>query len=211
MKRNRDYNEESVRNEFNEESRGGGNIVDGEMSGSERTSQPDQNEGASEEGDNRGEDPDGDCEKQCGYDEQIAELNDKYLRLAAEFDNYRRRTLRERQELILTAGEEIIVGILPILDDLDRAIAMLKESAKENRTAIEGTELIRGKLFSFLTSKGVKVIEPVGKALDTDLHEAIAQIPAASKSMRGKIVDVVQQGYTLNGKVIRYAKVVVGQ
>ena len=211
MKRNRDYNEESVHNEFNEEGKESGNVVDREMSGPERVSQPDQKEGNSEEGCNRSEDRDSALEAQYGYDEQIAELNDKYLRLAAEFDNYRRRTLRERQELILTAGEEIIVGILPIVDDLDRAIAMLKESAKENRTAIEGTELIRSKLFSFLTSKGVKIVESIGKALDTDLHEAVAQIPAASKSMRGKIVDIVQQGYTLNGKVIRYAKVVVGQ
>ena len=141
----------------------------------------------------------------------VAELNDKYLRLAAEFDNYRRRTLKERQELILTAGEDIISGILPVIDDMDRAVAMLKEGGEENQIAIEGTELIRNKLASYLTSKGVKAIEAIGKPLDTDLHEAIAQVPAPSKSMRGKIMDVVQQGYTLNGKVIRYAKVVVGQ
>ena len=146
-----------------------------------------------------------------GYKTLIVELNDKYLRLAAEFDNYRRRTLRERQELILTAGEDIISGILPVIDDMDRAIIVLKESGEENRIAIEGTELIRNKLFSYLASKGMKVIEAIGKPLDTDLHEAVAQVPAPGKSMRGKIIDIVQQGYTLNGKVIRYAKVVVGQ
>jgi len=206
MKRNRDYSEENVRNESSgiDKEESGDNIAYDKISDSEDIEANQTDRCAEGEKDSN--------ESQNGrHEEQIAELNDKYLRLAAEFDNYRRRTLRERQELILTAGEEIIVGILPIVDDLDRAIAMLKESAKENRTAIEGTELIRSKLFSFLTSKGVKIVESIGKALDTDLHEAVAQIPAASKSMRGKIVDIVQQGYTLNGKVIRYAKVVVGQ
>ena len=206
MKRNRDYSEENVRNESSgiDKEESGDNIAYDKISDSEDI-EANQTDRCAE-----GE-KDSNESQNSGYEERIAELNDKYLRLAAEFDNYRRRTLRERQELILTAGEEIIVGILPIVDDLDRAIAMLKESAKENRTAIEGTELIRSKLFSFLTSKGVKIVESIGKALDTDLHEAVAQIPAASKSMRGKIVDIVQQGYTLNGKVIRYAKVVVGQ
>ena len=196
MKRDRDYAEEGVRNEFDG--------IDDKETVSEEI-------GANLAEEYIGENDDLVENKDNGYEEQVAELNDKYLRLAAEFDNYRRRTLRERQELILTAGEDIIIGILPVVDDLDRAIAMLKESAKENRTAIEGTELIRSKLFSFLTSKGLKAVEAIGKVLDTDLHEAVAQIPAASKSARGKVVDVVQQGYTLNGKVIRYAKVVIGQ
>lgn len=143
-------------------------------------------------------------------DEQIATLNDKYIRLAAEFDNYRRRTLKEKQELIFTAGEEIIKGILPVLDDFERAIEMLNQ-AGDSGTALEGTELIYNKLNSFLASKGVKRIEAKGADLDTDFHEAVAQYPAPSKELKNKIVDVVQQGYTLNGKVIRFSKVVVGQ
>jgi len=206
MKRNRGYSEENIQNESNGINKETGNddIAGGKIF-SEEKDRTDSTEGCAEE--TKGSEEN----QSIGYEGQIAELNDKYLRLAAEFDNYRRRTLRERQELILTAGEDMIVGILPVVDDLDRAVAMLKESAEENRTAIEGTELIRSKLSSFLTSKGVKIIDAIGKALDTDLHEAVAQIPASGKSMRGKVVDVVQQGYTLNGKVIRYAKVVVGQ
>ncbi len=143
-------------------------------------------------------------------DEQIAALNDKYIRLAAEFDNYRRRTLKERTELIVTAGEEIITGILPVIDDFERAIEMLSKTTG-NETALEGTELIYNKLKTYLSSKGLKVIEAKGSQLDTDFHEAVAQIPAPAEELKNKIIDVVQQGYTLNGKVIRFAKVVVGQ
>ena len=139
------------------------------------------------------------------------QLNDKYLRLAAEFDNFRRRTLKERQELIVTAGEEIIKGILPVLDDFERALDMLSKAEGDNSTAIEGTELIFNKLSAFLTSKGLKKIEAVGYDLNTDFHEAIAQIPAEEEFKKGKIVEVVQNGYSLNGKIIRFAKVVIGQ
>lgn len=149
--------------------------------------------------------------KEDKHKEEIDALNDKYLRLAADFDNYRRRTLKERQELILTAGEDLIIGILPVLDDFERAYEMLHKASGDNSTAIEGTELIYNKLFSFLTSKGLKVIEAVGSELNTDFHEAIAQIPADDPAKKNKIVEVLQKGYTLNGKVIRFAKVVVGQ
>lgn len=151
-----------------------------------------------------------DATSELNKEEQIATLNDKYIRLAAEFDNYRRRTLKERQELIFTAGEDIITGILPVLDDFERAMDLLSKT-DGNQTALEGTGLIYNKLQSYLTSKGLKVINAKGAELDTDFHEAIAQIPAPSKELKNKIVDVVQQGYMLNGKVIRFAKVVVGQ
>ncbi len=145
------------------------------------------------------------------FKNEISALNDKYLRLAAEFDNYRRRTLKERQELILTAGEEIITGILPILDDFERANEMLQKTEGGNLSIIEGIELIYSKLFSYLTSKGLKIIEAVGKELDTDFHEAVALVQADESKKKNIIVDVVQNGYTLNGKVIRFAKVVVAQ
>ncbi|MDD2584668.1 MAG: nucleotide exchange factor GrpE [Bacteroidales bacterium] len=143
--------------------------------------------------------------------EEVSMANDKYLRLAAEFDNYRKRTLKEKQDLILFAGEEVIKGILPVLDDFERALEMLEKAEGDNSTAIEGTELIYSKLKTFLTSKGVKEIEAVGCDLDTDFHEAVAQIPVKEKKKKNKIVEVVQRGYTLNEKVIRFSKVVIGQ
>lgn len=150
------------------------------------------------------------ADEQKNAEDQIAELNDRYLRLAAEFDNYRRRSAKERLELVMTAGEDTIIGILPILDDMERALDVLRKADGDHLAAIEGTELIYKKLYAYLESKGLKVIESMGKELNTDMHEAIAQMPAAETAHKNKIIDVLQQGYTLNGKVIRFAKVVVG-
>lgn len=152
-----------------------------------------------------------DLDVQQKMNEEISMLNDKYLRLAAEFDNYRKRTLKEKQDLISFAGEEIIKGILPIMDDMERAIEMLSKAEKEDNSALEGTQLIYNKLKTYLLSKGVKEIDSIGNDLDTDFHEAIAQMPVNEDSMKNKIIDVVQKGYTMNGKVIRFAKVVMGQ
>lgn len=143
------------------------------------------------------------------YKDKAAEANDKYVRMAAEFDNFRRRSARERLELINTASEDVIKGILPVLDDFERAVKVLRES-ESSAAAIEGTELIYNKLFSFLKSRGLSVIEAMGKELDTEFHEAVAQFPTDDKEKKNKIIDIVQQGYMLNGKVVRYAKVVVG-
>ena len=143
------------------------------------------------------------------FKDKAAEANDKYVRMAAEFDNFRRRSARERLELINTASEDVIKGILPVLDDFERAVKVLRES-ESSAAAIEGTELIYNKLFSFLKSRGLSVIEAMGKELDTEFHEAVAQFPTDDKEKKNKIIDIVQQGYMLNGKVVRYAKVVVG-
>lgn len=140
---------------------------------------------------------------------RLAEVNDKYIRLAAEFDNYRRRTARERLELISTAGEDIIKGMLPVLDDCERALQVLRES-NADKSAVEGTELIYSKLMAYLKGRGLSVIEALGQELDTDFHEAVAQLPVQEKKQKNRIVDVIQQGYKLNDKVIRFAKVVVG-
>lgn len=140
---------------------------------------------------------------------KAAEATDKYVRMAAEFDNFRRRTAKERIELISTAGEDVIKGLLPILDDCERALQVLRQS-NDSAAAIEGTELIYTKLMNFLKGRGLAVIEAKEKELDTEFHEAVAQFPVEEKEKKNKIIDVVQQGYTLNGKVIRYAKVVVG-
>ncbi len=143
---------------------------------------------------------------------KLAETNDKYIRLAAEFDNYRRRVAKEKLDLISTAGEDVIKGLLPVLDDCERALQVLDASTDSEaaKAAKEGTELIYNKLMGYLKSKGLAPIEAVGKELDTDFHEAVAQFPVQEADKKNKIFDVTQQGYTLNGKVIRYAKVVVG-
>ena len=142
-------------------------------------------------------------------EQTVAKDKDDYLRLMAEFDNYRRRTSQEKIELVSMASVETIKGLLPILDDCERALKVLKES-KDSEAAKEGTELIYSKLMGYLKSKGLAVIEALGETFDTDLHEAVAQFPVAEEDKKGKVFDVVQTGYTLNGKVIRFAKVVVG-
>ena len=140
----------------------------------------------------------------------IEEQKDKYLRLSAEFDNYRKRTMKEKAELILNGAEKTISSILPIVDDFERALKNM-ETATDVAAVKEGVELIYNKFMSVLGQDGVKVIETKEKPLDTDFHEAIAVIPAPDKSLKGKILDCVQTGYTLNDKVTRHAKVVVGE
>ena len=140
----------------------------------------------------------------------IEEQKDKYLRLSAEFDNYRKRTMKEKAELILNGAEKTISSILPIVDDFERALKNM-ETATDVAAVKEGVELIYNKFMSVVGQDGVKVIETKEKPLDTDFHEAIAVIPAPDKSLKGKILDCVQTGYTLNDKVIRHAKVVVGE
>ena len=141
---------------------------------------------------------------------QIEDQKDKYLRLSAEFDNYRKRTIKEKAELILNGGEKSIKSILPVIDDMERALTTM-ETATDVAAVKEGVELIYNKFLSILSQDGVKVIETKDQLLDTDYHEAIAVIPAPTEEQKGKILDCVQTGYTLNGKVIRHAKVVVGE
>lgn len=142
--------------------------------------------------------------------ESIEEQKDKYLRLSAEFDNYRKRTIKEKAELILNGGEKSLSSILPVVDDFERAIKTM-ETATDVNAVKEGVELIYNKFLAVLAQNGVKVIETKDQPLDTDYHEAIAVIPAPSKEQKGKILDCVQTGYTLNDKVLRHAKVVVGE
>ena len=147
--------------------------------------------------------------KVAQLEEKTAKDKDDYIRLMAEFDNYRRRTSQEKLEIVSMASSETIKGMLPVLDDCERALAVLKESA-DSAAAKEGTELIYHKLMAYLQSRGLAVIEAKNQPFDTDLHEAVAQFPVQDEEMKGKVFDVVQTGYTLNGKVIRFAKVVVG-
>ena len=140
---------------------------------------------------------------------KYAELNDKYLRLFSEFDNFRKRTIKERLELTKIASQDLIISMLPVVDDFERAMQAF-EDTKENESLKEGVNLIYNKFKSTLNSKGVECMESKGKDFDTDYHEALTQIPAPSKNLKGKVVDVIEKGYTMNGKVIRFAKVVVG-
>lgn len=141
--------------------------------------------------------------------EENAALNDKYLRLFAEFDNYKRRTQKERVELLQTAGKDIIISLLSVLDDFDRANKAI-ETAVDMNSIREGLSLVHTKLKNTLTQKGLKEMESIHTVFDTDNHEAITKIPAPSDDLKGKVVDELEKGYTLNDKVIRFAKVVVG-
>ena len=138
----------------------------------------------------------------------VAKEKDDYIRLMADFENFRRHSAEAKLELVSTASADIIKGLLPVLDDCERAMKMLTDA--DDKVAVEGTELIYNKLMSFLKTKGLEVIKAKDEKFDTDFHEADAQMPVAEEDKKGLVFDVVQTGYTLSGKVIRYAKVVVG-
>jgi molecular chaperone GrpE len=141
---------------------------------------------------------------------QVAQEKDKFLRLFAEFENYKKRTSKERIELFKTANEDLMTVLLPILDDFDRGLAEIKKA--KDKELLKGMELIKNKFQNSLNQKGLNLIEvKKGEAFDVELHEAITQIPAPSEDLKGKIIDVVEQGYKLGDKVIRYPKVVIGQ
>ena len=142
--------------------------------------------------------------------EKNTELQDRYLRQAAEFDNYRKRTMKEKAELIKSAAEKLMVAELPVIDDMDRALENMEKGA-DAEACIEGFKLIVQKFKNILTQQGLEKIETEGQDFDTDFHEAIALIPAPTEDLKGKILDCVQQGYKLGDKVIRHAKVAVGQ
>lgn len=141
-------------------------------------------------------------------EKEIAELKDKYLRTLAEFDNYKKRTLKEKAELILNGSEKTVVAVLPVLDDFERA---LKDESDDPKAIKEGVRMIFNKFVKALESLGVKKIDTKDKDFNTDFHEAVAMVPGQGDDKKGKVIDCVQTGYTLNDKVIRHAKVVVGQ
>jgi molecular chaperone GrpE len=142
--------------------------------------------------------------------EKISILEDKYLRQAAEFDNYRKRTLKEKAEIIKNGGERVIESILPVLDDFERALSTMQKN-EEAAIYLTAVELIYSKFVKILEQNGLKKIEAKDQAFDTDYHEAIAMVPTPDESLKGKVLDCVQTGYTLNDKVIRHAKVAVGE
>ena len=207
-KKQEDINKEDVVKDAAQEAGSQENVSKEETAAGQDAAE--ENKGDAEEGETAQEQPQPSVEEQLTV--KLAEANDKYIRLAAEFDNYRRRVAKEKLDLISTAGEDVIKGLLPVLDDCERALQVLNSSTDTEaaKAAKEGTELIYNKLMGYLKSKGLAPIEAVGKELDTVFHEAVAQFPVQEPEKKNKIFDVTQQGYTLNGKVIRFAKVVVG-
>ena len=142
--------------------------------------------------------------------EKLAEITDKHLRLQAEFDNFRKRTMKEKADLIKSGGESVLINILPVVDDFERAMISLKD-VPDDDAGKQGTKLIYNKFSEFLKQNNIKEIDALNQDFDVDLHEAITKIPAPDEKLKGKVVDVVQKGYTLNDKVIRFAKVVIGE
>ncbi len=185
-------------------------VEDKEQTQEETTSQEAQTEVTgeekSEETDNSAETP----KEEESFEAKYERLNDTHLRLMAEYDNYRKRTLKEKSELIRNGGEKTIKDLLPVLDDLDIAIVNIEKS-EDLASVVEGVKLIHNKLLDFLKRQGVEAIETEGQAFDDELHEAIATFPAQDEDQKGKIIDCVKKGYKLNDKVMRHASVVVGQ
>ena len=148
--------------------------------------------------------------EEVSYKEKYEALNDTYLRLIAEFDNFRKRTIREKADLIKSGGATVLTNLLPVVDDFERAMNTL-QNTEDLTAANEGVKLIYEKFISYLSQQGVKVIEAVGQPFDTEYFEAIATIPASEENMKGKVIDCVQTGYILYDKVLRHSKVVVGE
>ena len=167
---------------------------------------PEENEGVEETEAEEKEEP----KKEPTAEEKLAELQDRYLRLSAEYDNFRKRTLKEKIDMQKSANANLLEALLPVADDFDRAIQSVDE-AKDIEAVKEGLRLIWGKFNGFLNQQGIKEIEALKKDFDTDLHEALTKIPVPSKKLKGKVVDVVQKGYLLNDKVLRFSKVVIGE
>ena len=141
---------------------------------------------------------------------ELADLKDKHVRLQAEFDNYRKRTLKEKMELIKSGGESVLANVLPVIDDLERALTAFDE-IEEGDPLKQGINLIYNKFQEFIKQNGMKEIEAKEQDFDVDLHEAVTKIPAPAEELKGKVVDVIQKGYLLNDKVIRFSKVVIGE
>lgn len=141
---------------------------------------------------------------------KLSDINDRYIRLSAEFDNYRKRTLKEKTDMIKTAGGEALTDVIPVIDDFERALSVIDKAVDVNAVK-DGVILIYNKFKEFLKAKGITEIEALNQEFDTDFHEALTKIPAPSEEQKGKVVDVIQKGYKIEEKVIRYAKVVIGE
>lgn len=162
-------------------------------------------------GEPEAEAPEAESPAELSLEEQVQVEREKYLRLYSEFENFRRRTTKDRLEWMQNASRDVILALLPVVDDMERAMKALETAHTEDQKALEGFNLIHLKLVKTLEKNGLKPIVSQGETFDTDLHEAVTQFPAPSEDLKGKVIDELEKGYTLNDKVIRFAKVVVGQ
>jgi molecular chaperone GrpE len=176
----------------------------------ENQTEMDNNNILDQENANHSEEEQVEDKKEHTWEEKFHEMNDRYVRLYAEFDNFRRRTQKERVELMVTANAGVLKDLIPVLDDFERAL-IVNETASEIESVKEGFTLIYNKYKGILESKGLKPMVSKGEVFDSELHEAIANIPAENEEMKGRIIDDVEKGYLLHDKVVRFAKVVVGQ
>jgi molecular chaperone GrpE len=186
------------------------NQTDVKMDDEAKTESENETEGKKDQKDSHKLKKDKSQEKIIELENALVELVDKHLRLQAEFDNFRKRTLKEKAELIKSGGETVLSNILPIIDDFDRALGTMKEVSEDDPAKI-GFLLIFNKFKEFMKQSNVKEIEATGASFDVDLHFALTKIPAPSEELKGKVVDVVEKGYLLNDRVLRYAKVVIGE
>jgi molecular chaperone GrpE len=187
-----------------------------EINSKEQSSEQDDNSAdiENEESKNEAEakkDSDSNQDNSAKITAELSEMKDKYLRLYAEFDNYRKRTLREREDMIKTAAQDTIKSIIPTLDDFERAIKASKAEAENNSTIFEGVVLIQEKLLRTLEQQGLKAMESDGQPFNPDMHEALTKVPVPNEELKGKVIETIEKGYYLKDKIIRYAKVVVGQ
>lgn len=187
-------------------------IKDSEVTQNDQAGDRNEASGAGDSGDPEIEPADAVTESQSINEltEKLAELQDRYLRLSAEFDNYRKRTLREKIELTKTASESVLLKLIPVLDDFERGMKLM-ESATDCKALKEGIDLIYLKFRNFLDQSGVREIEAMNLEFNVDLHDAVTKVAAPDENLKGRIVDVLEKGYTLNDKVIRFSKVVVGE
>jgi molecular chaperone GrpE len=181
-----------------------------ETTGPDSVSSPEVNNNKGSDGNANGSSADKTMADLKAAEEKLADMQDKYLRLTAEFDNYRKRTLREKMDLSKYAGENLLLKIIPVMDDFERALSHM-DSTTDRQAMKDGIDLIYLKLSEFLKQNGIKEIETVNSNFDVDIHEAVAKVPVNEDDKKGKVIDVVQKGYFLQDKVLRFAKVVVGE
>lgn len=216
-KKKKPYNEEMIQNTFNDVTENkdiisqysdDGNDING-SNPKKSQDKEDKADSVKSDAESKGK-SDKDVNKGVSAEEKLAEMQDRYLRLSAEFDNYRKRTLREKMELTKYAGENILVSIIPVMDDFERALKLM-ETAPDCVAMRSGIDLIYNKFSEFLKQNGIKEIESLNRDFDVDLHDAVTKVPGPNDSMKGKVVDVVAKGYWLQDKVLRHSKVVVGE
>jgi molecular chaperone GrpE len=213
MKKKMKYQEEAIQNYFDKTTENKENTISSDNNHKEKPEISDPEESTAQfSGDSAGESIASDkvVPEVKAVEEKLAEMQDKYIRLSAEFDNYRRRTLREKMELSKYAGENMLLSIIPLMDDFERALKHI-DSSLDYVALKDGIDIIYGKFSDFLKQNGVKEIEALNSNFNVDLHEAVAKVPVEEADKKGKVIDVVLKGYYLQDKVLRFAKVVVGE